>query len=114
MKVGREIRDAVNKIFKDKYNNEHLITNFSTSYLNDNIDEPVIIFMIKDKEKENFNKTMSDHDCKYMKDPHAAGAFGANLSFAFEPNTVGMRIVIKCECGMNADIIDYDCWWGLF
>ena len=80
------------------------------------------IFVINGDEKRKLNIIVDEHKCDYMPDktekdneeifahgegPFKAGAFGSNLSFHFYPNSVGTRVVVKCNCGFEEDITDY-------
>lgn len=58
---------------------------------------------------DNHNKT-----CKYYDDGTSleskSGAIGGRLTYAFTPTSLGVITVIKCACGAEVNVTDFDSW----
>jgi hypothetical protein len=37
-----------------------------------------------------------------------AGAIGGHLSYSFTPTSIGEIVTVKCACGAELDVTDYD------
>jgi hypothetical protein len=66
------------------------------------------IFVITGEEKRKLNIIIAEHVCDYMNSPFKAGCMGSNLSFHFYPDTVGTTTIVRCRCGFEENITDYD------
>lgn len=56
-----------------------------------------------------FNKWNKEHikTCKYYQD---SGTIGERLTYEFTPTGIGTIIKIKCACGEEIDLTDYENW----
>jgi len=50
-----------------------------------------------------------DKNCPYS-DPMKCGAIGGRLTYCFTPTALGLVIKVKCGCGEEKDVSDYDSW----
>jgi hypothetical protein len=59
---------------------------------------------------------MEEHDktCKYFDDgtsPNSpVGAIGGRIKFQFTTTGLGIIAIVKCACGEEVDLTDYDSW----
>lgn len=73
-------------------------------------------FGIIDKQEiENYLEWINNHKCKFTYDPDKnpfppTGAIGGGLTYSFTPTGLGVIIKVKCACGEEADVTDYDSW----
>lgn len=65
-------------------------------------------FEIDDKQSKLFNAWDEEHApiclIKY------AGAIGGVLTWKFTPTTIGLVTKVKCACGVECDLSDYNDW----
>lgn len=66
------------------------------------------IFVINGEEKRKLNIIVAEHECEYTNNPFKAGCMGSNLSFHFYPDTCGTTTIVRCRCGFEENITDYD------
>lgn len=71
----------------------------------------MIEFKIEEKEYKNYIKWILDHKdvCKIV-NPLSQGAIGGALTYSFTPTNLGMIIKIKCSCGEEIDVTEYEHW----
>ena len=83
--------------------------NFHPNQIDKSLNVGTLIFIIDTKEKDNYNRFVSEHirACKFMQNPHNAGAVGMNLAFEFRPNSIGQTTKVVCLCGEECDLTDY-------
>lgn len=52
--------------------------------------------------------------CKYYDDGtkpyNPVGAIGGRLTYSFTPTGLGVITIIKCACGAEIDLTDYESW----
>jgi hypothetical protein len=64
-----------------------------------------------DKEQSiKYNEWTKGHDkvCKFTQPGASAGAIGGRLTFEFTPTGLGTIVRVKCACGEEVDLTDYD------
>jgi hypothetical protein len=104
---GKEINKALSKIFTSDY----CQTNFDPRYVDDCVEEEVLVFVLKQDQKDMFNTFVEKHkDCKYLRNPFNSGAIGSNLMFSFRDSTLGMVTTVTCNCGHKEDLTDAYNW----
>lgn len=71
----------------------------------------MIAFDLSETEEATFLKWADEHDktCKFA-DPLSCGAIGGRLTFSFTPTGLGPIITVKCACGEEKDVSNYDMW----
>lgn len=65
------------------------------------------MFDIVGKEAETLHNWLTEHD-KTCSVKHNQGAIGGRLSYCFTPTSLGIITVVKCACGEEIDISEYD------
>jgi len=61
--------------------------------------------------KLNYNEEKEAND--FLKEHRNCGnptAIGGHIKFIFTPTSVGDSCILKCVCGKEKDITDYNCW----
>lgn len=61
---------------------------------------------VQDKKLDEWLK-QHNQECKYY---HTQGASGGRLQFIFIPTNIGLITKVRCECGNEIDLTDYDMW----
>ena len=54
----------------------------------------------------------NNHACKFEK-KHGmkyAGAIGGRLTYSFTPTSLGCIVKVKCACGSEIDLTEYEEW----
>lgn len=73
--------------------------------------EPVITFRIDVGEMRQLNEWLGDHEKTC---PIAAGkitgAIGGALTYSFTNTSLGQICKIRCACGQEVDVTDYEGW----
>ncbi len=66
-------------------------------------------FSLSDEQNQKYMDWDTRHypTCIYYKH---SGAIGGRLTFLFAPNSVGTVVRIKCACGEEIDLSDYENW----
>jgi len=103
---GKEL----NRVLRDTFGYDYFQTNFDSGYLEDCVDEELLVFVINGDQKEKFNEFVKTHKCKYTSNPLNAGAISSNFGFFFRPTSLGMVTKVKCNCGAEEDITDAENW----
>ena len=73
-------------------------------------------FFISGFEQQSLDEWTRQHNkvCPYYDDgtkPESpAGAIGGRLSYQFTPTGLGTAITVKCACGEEENLTDYDSW----
>ncbi len=71
-------------------------------------DEPSRVNLgLDDDERKKFEDWDRDHKCKLKED---SGAIGGRLTYCFTPTGLGTITVIKCVCGEEINVTDFDSW----
>jgi len=72
-------------------------------------EERKIMFSLDPKELEKRKEWEENHNltCPYTS---YSGAIGGRLTFSFTPTSLGVIAKIKCACGEETDLTDYDLW----
>jgi len=70
---------------------------------------PPSTFTLNDKEMDNIRKWLEEHtkNCPCF-EPKTAGWFGSPIHYVFTPSSIGTGVRIKCNCGAEADVGDYE------
>lgn len=65
-----------------------------------------IRFEIDDKEATRYIAWREDHDkvCTVM----GKGSIGGRITFSFTPTSLGVAAKIKCACGVETDVTEYE------
>lgn len=65
-------------------------------------------FEISDEQLRNINKWLEEHSktCPYFTVNFKY--LGSPISYIFTPDSIGTGVIIKCICGKEADVSDYD------
>lgn len=55
-------------------------------------------------------KWNNEHECKYRQEDgnKYVGAIGGSLTYCFTPTGLGTIIKVKCSCGDEIDVTNYD------
>jgi cystathionine beta-lyase/cystathionine gamma-synthase len=64
-----------------------------------------ISFWLNDDENEKASKFVKQHEMCGSK-----AAIGGALTYEFSPTSIGCVIKIKCHCGNEVDVTDYNSW----
>ena len=78
--------------------------------------EMTMEFALDEDEKESLVDFLHEHNrvCKYYDDgTHdlpPGGAIGGRMTYSFTPTTLGTVTKVKCSCGEERDLTDYDGW----
>lgn len=69
------------------------------------------MFRLNDDETKRFYRWLNEHDktCRYSS-PLNSGAIGGRLTYSFTPNGLGEIIRIKCACGKEVCVTNYEEW----
>lgn len=65
-------------------------------------------FTVPDEEADKSRKWRKDHDkiCPQIE----VGAIGGKFTWSFTPTGLGCILKLKCACGEELDLTDYDSW----
>jgi len=63
-------------------------------------------FSFTQKEQNTFDEWFRDHHCTVQ----YGGAIGGSITYTFTPNNIGVVSIVKCTCGAEKDVTDYDEW----
>lgn len=67
------------------------------------------MFTITENEAGNLNNWIEEHDKKCpFTDPMKQGAIGGRFTYSFTPTSLGQITKIKCACGEEKDVTEYD------
>ena len=68
-----------------------------------------MIFELEDKELSNFREWDEEHKkvCEIYTQG-IRGAIGGRLTFSFTPTSLGTAIKVKCACGVECNVTEYD------
>lgn len=62
------------------------------------------LFSVTQKQLRQLNKFRHDHmRCE-------RGAIGGATTYCFSPTSLGVVVVLKCHCGKQIDVSDYEDW----
>jgi hypothetical protein len=64
-------------------------------------------FSIADTELEKAEKFIDAHEAKHGR---CRAAAGGRYAYEFTPTGIGTCVVIKCACGVNENVTDFDNW----
>ena len=75
-------------------------------------------FYLDDKQLDKLGKWLEDHFhvCKYYVkhddgfEELYVGAIGGALTYSFTPTSVGTAVRVKCACGAEVNLTDYESW----
>jgi hypothetical protein len=69
------------------------------------------VFRLDTEELKKLAAWREEHDktCKYAH-PSKQGAIGGRLTYCFTPTSLGSVTKVKCACGEEVDLTDYDAW----
>ncbi len=69
------------------------------------------LFRISKEEAGKFRVWLEQHNesCHYA-NPKNRGAIGGRFCFKFAPTTLGTATKVKCACGQEIDLTDYEDW----
>ncbi|GEM_PF-1496648 len=74
----------------------------------------VINFTLSGKELRETLNFSKKHKCGLENDQRTGrkktGAIGGSITYCFTPTSLGTMMAIKCACGKNKNITDYDSW----
>jgi hypothetical protein len=70
-----------------------------------------IKFALTDEQAEKATDWKTEHDktCKNA-DPLKQGAIGGRFTYCFTGTSVGVVAKLRCSCGAEIDLSDYDAW----
>ena len=70
---------------------------------------PPSTFTLNDKEMDSIKKFLEEHmkNCPYL-EPKTAGWLGSPIHYIFTPDSIGTSVSIKCNCGAEANVGDYE------
>lgn len=65
-----------------------------------------ILFWVDPDQLKKLSEFESNHKCSMR----YYGAIGGALTYSFTPTTLGVVIKVKCACGKEIDVTDYEGW----
>lgn len=65
------------------------------------------MFELDDNEIRKLNEWDNKHQCSLKED---SGAIGGRLTYSFTGTSLGQIVVVKCGCGEEIDLTDYNMW----
>ena len=71
------------------------------------------LFKVTGEQEKQAQKFMLTHDCSCRKDEDGwpyVGAIGGATTFCFTPTGLGDILVVKCTCGAEVNLTDFDSW----
>lgn len=71
------------------------------------------MFGVTFKQSRKVDKFKNDHSCTLDEDPlggKQVGAIGGRFTYSFTPTDLGEILVIKCACGAEQDLTEYNDW----
>jgi hypothetical protein len=63
-------------------------------------------YSMSEKESDSAAIFWDEHECKYR--GQYRGAIGGGNSVIFMPNSIGQVVIVKCYCGAEKDVSDYE------
>ena len=63
-------------------------------------------FSLTPEQSDRIREWMSGHDCTIEN----AGAIGGKFTFCFTQTSIGIGEAVKCACGQEIDVTEYDLW----
>ena len=67
------------------------------------------MFPVSKGETDAIEKWSEEHDCK-TRSVAECGAIGGRLTYCFTPTGLGIITVVKCACGGQVDVTEYENW----
>jgi len=64
-------------------------------------------FQLDNKQLKDYIEWDKKHQCKFKNN---CGAIGGRLTFTFTPTGLGVIIKVKCACGEELDLSNYEEW----
>lgn len=64
----------------------------------------VALFWVEKDQAKRMSKFSDDHRCCQR------GAIGGAISYIFAPTSLGVVVKVKCACGKELDVSDYEGW----
>lgn len=69
------------------------------------------VFEISEKEYETYREWYEEHKktgCHFA--TGYTGAIGGGISVIFYPTSLGAAVTVRCDCGEEINITDYEAW----
>lgn len=66
----------------------------------------MMIFSLGDQDISRVNEWKAAHDCGLS----YQGAIGGKYTYCFSPTNLGIVVKVRCACGSEIDVTDYDSW----
>lgn len=72
-------------------------------------------FYLSEDEIIKLHEWSSNHECQFTYDPEKhqfppTGAIGGGRTYSFTPTGLGVVAKVKCACGEEEDLTDYESW----
>lgn len=69
-------------------------------------------FELTEEQQKKYKEWAATHECPYRTrgEWRYVGAIGGEDTFCFTPTGLGKIIKVKCACGAEIDLTDYDLW----
>ena len=69
-------------------------------------------FELTEEQQKKYEEWASTHECPYRTQGELryVGAIGGADAFCFTPTGLGIITVVKCACGAEINLTDYDLW----
>jgi len=72
-----------------------------------------VSFSYTDEELDQIHEWVKNHKCTLEEDPNfpgykKVGAIGGEITYSFTPTGLGMISKVKCTCGAELDLTNYD------
>ena len=103
---------------KNKILAKYGITKRGLSFLEDMVAEygknQTIAFTLGGKELKDAFGFIKNHKCDLKDESRTGGkkvgAIGGRIGYRFTPTSLGIAALVKCACGKEKDVTDYDSW----
>ena len=70
------------------------------------IGETALFFQLDKNQIKKLEKEYTEHKCTV----NNTGAIGGKITFSFTPTDLGTVVKVKCACGFEVDLTDYEDW----
>lgn len=68
-------------------------------------------FHLDEKERSKLLMFLSNHECQYYGKMNSnSGSIGGAITYSFTPTGLGVVVKVKCACGEEKDLTNYEEW----
>ena len=65
-------------------------------------------FKLNEKDSEKIKTWFEEHSCEFSRQGAYLGAIGGRITYLFTPTSLGTVVKVRCACGEEIDITEYD------